>query len=489
MATAARSVLPPLLPPLLLLLLLSLCFSAGRASAALFGGVRYDDALVVEWPAKFQECMFRRGGVRPSSAAKDEASKPLHYLSIVQSIGADHVSEEYDLATSLMRCYCKRHGCSAVQNVLTTSHVFYPKALHFFSQRWTSILERHWGSGEWLVGADSDAVPVNFTRSLPDFFRAAEAEGAAVVLHARRNYEVAASMVGVKTDSPFATCFVEQLAGMGQEIRTNQDNGDLLTLVLQLAAPDLHAECNPIRDNDYESFTRCFVQVYARFNEATANRYPGGGPGPGGIPLRVFMPMAGVWRSYEGPNPGWGGVGPSPSHDGFFHMVPGDLIVHGFKHMGGLLTSERLYRCSDNDVAAGWPAHLGDPSLWYSQDQALDLAMTCCYWSYPGCGSAENGGGNMCRDQARCATAGGWGGNTSAGLVGCMEHRSAVVVLARRLNRIWNRVWKICYWMFGVSTALLTAVVAYQAWAASEGGRAARGWMQLSMGGGKIAAG
>ena len=211
-------------------------------------------------------------------------------VSIVQSISNGRQNDEFDYATSMMACYCKKHNCRAHQNSVNPSR--YPYHKHFFTARWRSIKERFWMTSEGVFGMDTDLIPVNFDKNISDYIASVSGR-ASVILHGRRNQEIVASPIGFKTHDKFANCFFEYFNCLGRFGQTNYDNGDILEVILKIVAPEVVEKCQDYRLLNYGQYMECFGSVFSKFTEAeklNANHAdPNVGIGPYGNFLMIYI--------------------------------------------------------------------------------------------------------------------------------------------------------------------------------------------------------
>lgn len=347
------------------------------------------EVLQKRWPNSFSDCL----NSKDISALYHTKSHTPYYSAIVQSIDFDRVDMEFDYSSNLMNCYCKKFGCGYISNPLDSSKI--PKASHFYMGRWISMRDRHWHKGQWIFGADTDLVPVDFSRDYQKYLRVLEGR-ATVILHARRNHEVTASFVGFKTADRFAQCFHQHWISLGSIQGHNFDNGDLLQAILEIAAPDLYDRCVAFRNTDYAKFVNCFAEVYSIFMKAEKESN-GTAVGPHGLPIKIYMPLEGMWRSYEGPvdtNSIW------YPHGGYFNLLESDVFVHGYKGMGKFFGDQLdAYSCK-----LGKLRRLGPKKVWWGPEQTLQFARKCCYVKYRGCTVADAHSGviNIC-EQSKCS--------------------------------------------------------------------------------------
>lgn len=341
-------------------------------------------------PPTFQQCLGALGHHHPSPL-RNKSKAP---FAIVQTRDSVNVRKDFDLATSLTRCYARRHGGLFFTDVFNTDQ--YPNR-HFFFSRWISLRDRYWDEAEWLLPVDGDAVPVGFHRSVMDILD--NAKDADVILHARENYEIQAHMVIFRTDSVFARCFLDAWIEEGElGFMPNFDNGALLRLVLKLLAPDRVGRCDSMR-SDYNKYTRCFAQIYRRL---VAGQVPP-------LPIKVLFPLEGMTRCYEGDNSeGWSRFQWARS------CLSNDIFVHGLKTIGEVFYDKDLYSCT------GFPetpllSKCYDAGIALDDMETLVVAQECCFWHYPGCWRhTELGNVNICRNQTHCQ--GTLGGETGMGI-------------------------------------------------------------------------
>ncbi|KAI3662162.1 hypothetical protein MP638_002148 [Amoeboaphelidium occidentale] len=375
---------------------------------------RVPSFIINAWPERFRKCYLRADN--DEDFVDRKATKPK--VAIVQSIDKDRVNDEFINATAMMKCYCKKHGCVAVKNIMEKDPA---SSMHFYSRRWGSILRDYFHTAEYVFGADTDLVPVDFKRDVADFVNAIEKEDStnSVFIHVRRNYEITASFLGFKTQDKFAKCFVEELHLMGTTYHANYDNGDLLELVLSLVAPDLHKECttNDLRNANYaweaNSFVDCFTKVYDRFLHShqqplhqQTRDVSFGAASPWNIPIRLFFPMEGIWRSYEGP-----GV---PKDSGYGMIFDSDLFVHGFKQIGSFFINENITTCDSERMDN---IDISHTEIRKNHTESLQFASDCCYWRYAGCTDPQNGI-NTCQRQIHCLRD--YAGKTAVGIKECL---------------------------------------------------------------------
>ncbi len=82
--------------------------------------------------------------------------------------------------------------------------------------------------------------------------------------------------------------------------RGNWDNGELLSTLLDFAAPDLPSVCERSREeNDYDRFVDCFNEAHPTLLSLAKF-----------MPIRVFRPLRGSWGGGGGRGGGWGGRPP-----------------------------------------------------------------------------------------------------------------------------------------------------------------------------------
>ena len=270
------------------------------------------------------------------------------------SVSRDHASEaELEHATDNMKQYALKHG-----HAFYLQHAETNKVTHFFSARWLSLLSNPlWERHEWVLHLDGDSIFVDFQKGLERFTSLTQD----IFLQIRSNMEVTAAAVLLRT-SPFSDCFLRLWASKGLHARKNSDNGDLLTVLLEFAAPDLAEKCEALRDPDYDEYRACFSQAHARL--LLLADY---------MPIKVLPPLAGFQKSLEGlENPGLQADLPDVFK---FHnrCWSTDIIGHGSKTIGTWAWSAR------KDLADVVPN-----CLYNTPDEELDLARRCCLWHYPG---------------------------------------------------------------------------------------------------------
>jgi hypothetical protein len=242
--------------------------------------------------------------------------------------------------------------------------------------------ERFWDSAEWIFGADSDLAPVNFEKDIAADYLSKVSPRASVILHARRNREVTASFVGFKSHDKFANCFFEYWNFLGQWSGVNSDNGDLLQAVLEIVFPHLivGGRCQDNRLLNYYAYMECFGEMFNSFveseekmtnsNSTAANV----GIGPFGVPIKIYMPLEGFWRQYEGPYHN------SRQENIELNLLETDTFVHGYKKIGELFgKNDSIYHCRDV------PLRLGSSEMWWSEQKLLQFAKDCCLIKYHMC--------------------------------------------------------------------------------------------------------
>lgn len=336
-------------------------------------------------PSTFQECLLPNGN-RTSSPMKKKVP-----FAIVQTRDSINARNDFDLTTSVTRCYARRHGGLFFTDVFNTDQ--YPNR-HFFYSRWISLRDRYWDEAEWLIPVDGDALPVGFHRSVMDILD--NVGDADVILHARENYEVQAHMVIFRTNSMFARCFLDAWIEEGATgFMPNFDNGALMRLVLTILAPDLVAKCDMLR-SDYIEYIRCFAQLYRRIVTRQVCD----------APIKILFPFEGMTRCYEGDHSeGWSRFEWATS------CLPNDIFLHGLKTIGETFYDKELYSCTEYP-STPLVSKCYDKGIALDDAQTLALAQKCCFWHYPGC--VRDGKENVCRNQAHCQ--GTLGGETGMGL-------------------------------------------------------------------------
>ena len=167
-------------------------------------------------------------------------------------------------------------------------------------------------------------------------------------------------------------------------------------LVFKLVAPELVEKCQDYRLLNYYQYMQCFGGVYNRFTDAERDNFdhpdPNMGLGPFGLPIKIFMPLEGFFRQYEGP------LHREHPEKIEHHLVPSDLFVHGYKRIGTLFGSNNsVYHCNGSffeqsaqekpvKIPEGlMPLRLGEPGMWWNDTELLDFAKECCLVRFPGC--------------------------------------------------------------------------------------------------------
>ncbi len=294
-----------------------------------------------------QHCL-RRIGESGSSQSKEG-------LAIVVSVSPDRTSDvELDHTTDNIKQYAEKHGYRFYLQIAQTS-----KLVHFFSARWLDLVTSDvWRRHKWVLHLDGDSIFLNFNKSLEAYTSMPED----VILQLRLNKEVTAAAVLMRT-TPFADCFVRLWGGKGLHARGNWDNGDLLSTLLDFAAPDLASVCERSREeNDYNRYVDCFSEAHLRLI-SLANF----------MPIRVFPPLAGFWKSLEG------------THDADFEQESPEL----FRLLMRCWSSDVLGHGSKNIGTWGWSTRQDKNSfapncLFNTPEEELHLAKKCCLWHFPG---------------------------------------------------------------------------------------------------------
>jgi len=291
------------------------------------------------------------------------------------------VREDFDYASSIMRCYAKRHGGLYHANIFDENRF----SQHLFTSRWITIRDRYWDAADWLIAADGDVVPIGFHRNVMDILNTLD-DGIDVVLHNRIDGEVHASMVAFRTQSDFAQCFLDEWIQWGNERRANFDNGDLMELTLQVLDPPLWQECTVKRERDYRNqFIPCFARIYERVVQGMVPK----------TPLKILFPFEGFLREF---------MESGPTHVCFAC----DVFGHSFKGIGRFFFQEYFDSCVTSPEKPLLDA-------CYRHDIAIDskatlqLARKHCLWHHPACTNGSDPSVNSCRDNVRCRrTPGDW---------------------------------------------------------------------------------
>lgn len=108
------------------------------------------------------------------------------------------------------------------------------------------------------------------------------------------------------------------------------------------------------------------------------------------MPIRVFAPLQGFLRFYEGKSDMEKTEGEIGNFESMhFYCLPGDVVLHGYKRLG-------------QDM---WNADAGEPSgRELSADKRLGTAIASCMYYYSAC--YEGRKLNVC--QLSCPTSVGW---------------------------------------------------------------------------------
>lgn len=276
-------------------------------------------------------------------------------LAIVVSASPDRLSDlELEHATDNVKQYAEEHGYKFYLQTAQTS-----KLVHFFSARWLDLItSKMWQQHDWVLHLDGDSIFLDFNKSLEAYTTSAQQ----IILQVRLNKEVTAAAALMRT-TPFAECFVRLWGGKGLLGRANWDNGDLLSTLMDFAAPDMAGVCEQLRDGgDYDAFTDCFSDAHARLL-LLANY----------MPVTIIPPLAGFWKSLEG----FGSPAAEQQQDERFKLLmrcwSSDLIGHGSKQIGTWAWWTRKDKNS-----------LEPHCLYNTPEEELQLAHRCCLWHFPG---------------------------------------------------------------------------------------------------------
>lgn len=233
------------------------------------------------------------------------------------------------------------------------------KLLHFFSARWLDLaISEVWAGHEWVLHLDGDTIFLDLSRGFEELM----ASGQHLFWQIRLNKEVTAAAALMRT-SPFSECFLRLWGAKGVFWRPNYDNGDLLSTLLDFAAPQLAQACDPLRqDGSYGEYIDCFARAHTRLLRLHAY-----------MPITTFAPLAGFWKSLEG------------LHDPAFQQK-------------APLSFKLLLRCWSTDFIGHGSKTIGTWAWWLRKDQnllepdclfntpedELAVARECCLWHYPG---------------------------------------------------------------------------------------------------------
>ena len=201
-----------------------------------------------------------------------------------------------------------------------------------------------------------------------------------------------ASPLGFKTHDKFANCFFERFNTLGKFGQSNFDNGDIIETVFRLVAPEMVDKCEDYRLLNYQLWIGCFADhVFSRFTEAEKHHAhitdKSTGIGPYGLPIKLFMPMEGFYRQYEGP------LHAEHPNIAEYHVLPSDVFIHGYKRIGHLFgQNDSMYHCGkkyydkygvlkSEDV----PLHAASPDMYWNEESVLNFTKRCCLIKYKGC--------------------------------------------------------------------------------------------------------
>lgn len=327
-------------------------------------------------PPLFQSCLVATNVTSTGTALTDQSPKKAPFV-LVQSSGIHSVRDDFDYASSIMRCYAKHHGGIYHANIFDEKRF----SQHLFTSRWITLRDRYWEAGEWLIAADGDVVPIGFHRNVMDILNGLDG-GVDVVLHNRIDGEVHASVVAFRTSSKFARCFLEEWIRWGDAAGPNFDNGDLLELTLQVLDPLLWQECTGMRGLDYRGrFISCFARIYERIVQGLVPR----------TPLRILFPFEGFVREFM--------------ENGPTHVCYGcDVFGHSFKGIGRFFFEPYFDSClqlpSRPLLDACYRHHIE-----VSSQATLQLARKHCLWHYPACvapATRSSAPKNICYADPRC---------------------------------------------------------------------------------------
>ena len=295
-------------------------------------------------------------------------------LRVVSSVTSDRVvnDEVQQVALSWER-YCALHGCSFHLHEV-------PDDFHgrrsFFAARWHAILTQHFAPGRWILAVDIDTVVGNMSRSFHGLMQQNETD---LYLQVRENRVVTAAFVFFRC-TPFTSYFLKRWLALSTVPlhNHNYDNGDLLTLLMDLLDAPAGRLCRHLRFDYKGYFIPCFANSLARILAR-----------PIDLPIRFLFPLEGYWRSHEGISEA---NTPGPFEAVYFSCWSNDFLLHGWKTISAM-----WFVAGENTTS--WP--LTSPRCRYHRELELEMATSLCMWHFPDC---INGTRNACRDSctARC---------------------------------------------------------------------------------------
>eukprot|EP00297_Palpitomonas_bilix_P003910 CAMPEP_0113874206 /NCGR_PEP_ID=MMETSP0780_2-20120614/4201_1 /TAXON_ID=652834 /ORGANISM="Palpitomonas bilix" /LENGTH=587 /DNA_ID=CAMNT_0000859945 /DNA_START=185 /DNA_END=1949 /DNA_ORIENTATION=+ /assembly_acc=CAM_ASM_000599 len=296
---------------------------------------------------------------------------------LISSISTDHVDDMDTRAIANVKCYAKLHGYKHTLNKVDKSS-YHP--YHFFTARWSSVLERYAGDSDWLLVMDTDTINTNFSASLLKL----EEVGKEVdlVLHVRTNTEVVAGFVALRGDTLFSACFLDYwMKYDGKYRHANDDNGALLEVLLRLLDVDLYNECRRTREKEYfSSFLPCFSRLGKKLEKSHEK-----------LPIKVLFPFEGLWHPLEGPHAG----------NIVSHCFSTGGFAHGMKKMGEHFVTEEQLACDVSESALFQPNRR---CKWLGILEEMELVKECCFFKHPRCKavSVDGSGRDVCGIRSQC---------------------------------------------------------------------------------------
>ena len=348
--------------------------------------VQLDTSIIVhpnqkeKWPESFRKCM--------NSQSIDNKLRK-HKISIIQTVSNDRfqVSEEFNKSTSIMSCYCKKWGCNHQINHFDNK--LYPEIPSFFSKRWAFLRENSWYDSEWIIGADLDVLPVNFSRNITQWIHEAEMQGKSMIMNVQSNSEPVSSFIAFKTRDLFATCFMDRWVELGKishkgTYSGNYDNGDLYQIFTELVDPDTEKSCKEVRENDYWAYEDCNSGAFRFFVESDVGNASFKRTEIEGIPIKIEFPLEGAWRWL------W-------SIDNDNQLISSEWFIHGWKDMGKYFYNA-IHECrNEKGLGKLYPDDLVNEKdnllVWKTEKETLDYAIKSASYHFPGCRSV---GKNVC---------------------------------------------------------------------------------------------
>jgi len=184
--------------------------------------------------------------------------------------------------------------------------------------------------------------------------------------------------------------------------------------------PLLPKECAKGRTwSTYGRFISCFTRVFKGLLHHHASSHHSHEYFPNkNIPLAIYMPMAGILKSFRGSqNSSFGKVIMKSNDSSLSHCFEHEVFGHGNKRIGELFFEDYFQNCSQYPHTTMLPKCY-DAKRYKNVSESLELAKKCCYWHYPGCYASNaphpladlnhshslnsSQPWNVCREQSHC---------------------------------------------------------------------------------------